>query len=1080
MGNETRWERRGWLVLLPAAVLVMVAVGLAGRSMTEAAAVGSGAEVHGSVLSDLGQAAQASGIYLPDITVYVRNVVTGAESPRVITDLKGFFIVPRQAAGDYELCLEAPGYTAACPQQFKIGSDMVFLPTAKIAPESGALTGRVLLEDDSPCNFDDPAFGVSFDTWVEVVTLNGTGVTTPVRANAAGQYLVPAVPAGIYRAVATCESATGDEVFGIHGGWRTVDLGLDNRPPRARFVTASLAGDGVRRVPPGSTVSVTAAVADADPLSYRWVVSGSDGTFVSRDADTVDWTVPDSIGIHRIYVLALDGRGGVDLARLDLSTESGVLFSGTVTGTDGAVVAGARVEVNGAVGTTNAEGAFAVTVEGDSERFVLTIGKQGYQILSEVFDAPVAGGSYELVRAQRFVFDAGRGGTMIESREGQVPGAQVIIPPGSLIDSEGRPATGPVDGYVSSIDLRDPGDRFPGEYAGISATGREVALNSLGAVDVQLFDTAGRPLNLAAGRTAIVRIGIDPLQLGMPEMPASPPPTVPIWFYDPETGVWNQEGSAVRAGVFYEAAVPHFSVINADLEFANPACVRVITDEDRLTLPYQVRISMPAVSPVKVMTETVADALSVVVRLPPFTTMKLEVLDSAGNPIAVATQVHTIGASSVPDFPPYPYDTCTTEVELTIDEPASGSLLQYYGLNTPEEADDYYSRIDPTAVLGTGTVSSSGTTVTGTGTSFVGFIEPGHVLRAGGQVRLVDAVISNTVLTTESPFTTALAGNTFERVGTKPTLAAWKSANGFGAPDQEAAYLNAGDLGLGRFMRMKKTGSNVAFYVSNHGTPPNNGSVDLAAIAMVTGPPEIGLIATVAMEHSPDPGGISPIPYTKFYVYDNTINQKRINKADLDGNGPKYLPNLCIICHGKTPVMDVRGDVDARFIPFDLESFGYSSLFPSVSKAAQQSELKEMNRVIRDDTNISATGIQELIEGWYGGAALPSPNQIASFVPPGWLSAGMSSLYSNVVKPSCRACHITRGAPLDWAAWDLGPAGFKQHPGMYGRICGPIRIMPHAVVTYNNFWRSFPIHQPNELANAGLSSWPSTAPCPNP
>ena len=1082
MGIWTRWERlvsrRGWLVVPAAAALIAVAIGLAGRSTTEAAPGGSGGEVHGHVLADLGQGERTTGIFLPDITVYARNRKTGVESPRVTTDRKGFFIVPTQPAGTYDLCLEAAGWVSACPQTFSIGSRMAFLPEAKIVPQSGALSGRVLLQDGSPCGHEDPVFGVSFDTWVGVTTLTGVAVAPPVRANAAGQYVVPALPNGSLRAVATCEAADDQRTFTMSGSPVTASLTLDNRSPKVRFVSASLAGSGVRRVAPGATVSVRAAASDtADPIHYRWAVSGADGTFVSVDADTVGWTLPDAVGIHTIYVLALDGRGGADLARLAVSTESGVLFTGTVTGTNGAPIAGAKVEVDGASGVTNAAGRFAVTAAGSSERFVLTIHKQGYQIRSEVLYAPVVGARYELVTAQKIVFSADAGGTLIEQRRGtEIPGAQVVIPAGALVDPDGKRATGSVDGYISSIDLRDPGDRFPGEYAGIDASGREVALNSLGAVDVQLFDAAGRPLNLAPGRTATVRIGIDPLQLGMPGMPTSPPPTVPIWFYDPATGVWNQEGSAVRSGAFYQTAVPHFSVINADLEFTTPACVRVLTDEDVLTLPYELRVSVPAVSPVKVVTQTVADALSVIVRLPEFTSIKLEVLDSAGNVVTAATQVHTTDATSSPAIPDYDYDSCTSEVELTITEPPSGDLLAYYGLNTPDEADDYYSRIDPTATTGTGTVSSAGVTVSGVGTSFVGFIEPGHVLRAGGQVRLVDAVGSNTSLTTESPFSPALpAGTTFEKVGDKPTLTAWTAANGFGTPDQEAVYLNAADLGLGRWMRMKQSGSNIAYYVSNHGTPPNNGSADITAFAKLTNDPSLGLIATVAMEYSPEPGGT--IPYTKFYVYDNT--GKRVNKADLDGNGLKYLPNLCMICHGTTIAMDARGDVGARFIPFDPESFEYSALDPSVTQAGQETEFKEMNRKIRDVTNVS-TSIQELIEEWYGGAALPSAAQIPTAVPGGWSSAGKSSLYSDVVKPSCRACHTTRDAPIDWAAWDPGSQGFKQNGAIEPFVCGPNPIMPHAVVTYRNFWQSFPVHQPNVLANGGLDNWAPTDPCPAP
>jgi predicted nucleotidyltransferase len=67
----------------------------------------------------------------------------------------------------------------------------------------------------------------------------------------------------------------------------------------------------------------------------------------------------------------------------------------------------------------------------------------------------------------------------------------------------------------------------------------------------------------------------------------------------------------------------------------------------------------------------------------------------------------------------------------------------------------------------TGTASSSGTTVTGTSTTFTADLRVGSTIIVGGQVRKVAAIASDTSLTTNTAFSPALSGATllkFEEV----------------------------------------------------------------------------------------------------------------------------------------------------------------------------------------------------------------------------------------------------------------------------------------------------------------------------
>jgi len=70
-----------------------------------------------------------------------------------------------------------------------------------------------------------------------------------------------------------------------------------------------------------------------------------------------------------------------------------------------------------------------------------------------------------------------------------------------------------------------------------------------------------------------------------------------------------------------------------------------------------------------------------------------------------------------------------------------------------------------------GTLSSSGATVTGTGTLFGYFFDPGDQIAAGTQVRTVTLVSSDTELQVSAPFSPALSGAAYVRLAPEDSLA---------------------------------------------------------------------------------------------------------------------------------------------------------------------------------------------------------------------------------------------------------------------------------------------------------------------
>ncbi|MEK7123244.1 MAG: hypothetical protein AAB855_05320, partial [Patescibacteria group bacterium] len=108
-------------------------------------------------------------------------------------------------------------------------------------------------------------------------------------------------------------------------------------------------------------------------------------------------------------------------------------------------------------------------------------------------------------------------------------------------------------------------------------------------------------------------------------------------------------------------------------------------------------------------------------------------------------------------------------------------------------------------VAGTGTIASSGTTVTGTGTAFMTQLAIGDIITASGQTKTISAITSNTSLTVDSAFTANLPGGTsftFSRGG-------WRMVTGtFTA---SASPVNGGNLPNGTY-RISKVNGQTGLY----------------------------------------------------------------------------------------------------------------------------------------------------------------------------------------------------------------------------------------------------------------------------
>lgn len=1038
-----------------------------------------------------------ANIFLPNVAVQLRKTDGNASVSRSVTNARGMFTSSPVAPGTYEVCWEAAGFEAGCSgpdRRIVVGKTTTITGPIEIRPKPDFVLGKV-----APCFLQDPIFGIDAKTEVTLVNAAGAAVTKPVLANYAGEFLIPDAPSGSLRVRAECDGLRTEMSLA-----REKDTLARLTFPRSTLqIKSVIATDGdrtVRKARPGQTIRVTVDVASGNKASlhYRWFTANSAKPFVSVDAPTIDWTLPASSGENTIQVLVTDALGAHRIGGVSVNTGGPeAIFSATVTDTDGKPLKGAEVSINGVRATTNDVGYFFLQLPQESSRYLVNVRSDGYALWSRGIYRELIGAKLSLVKSEISTVDTRR---PIVLGGGDSKQLQILIDADALVNAAGMLPNAPLTAAVAVINLHDPVGRLPGNFAAVDASNQPARQKSIyGAVDVQFRDSSGQLYNLAPGKTATLRIPVNPAT----PLTAPAPASVALSTYDEQTGLWRQVGDATLAGPFYEGTVSHFSAFSVGLLANDAACMRLHVDPGTVNLPVVLSILIPANDAVGAnlppfSPTLTAGGIDLISELPPNEPITLQ-LGSA----ELSLQVVNAGAALPGPADPNPTPAaCGSDAYLAIapndaqgydpNNPqfSAGGFLNYYGLDDEISADAYYAAIDPTAVAGEGTVSTSGVSVTGIGTSFLTFFVAGDIIRfADGEVRTIQIVTDDTHLITFSVNAAALttiAGATYDRVGAKATLDRFKTANEFGADDAQATYFNAGDLGFGRSMHMKisSTGT-VGYYVSNY---PN---VEQARL-------QTGLIATVAMEYSPHPSG-GP-SYTKFYVYNAA--GARVNNANLDSRGAKFVPRLCVICHAGTyvaPTLANQGNMGSRFIAFDLQSYEYSGFDPAFSRLNQEENFRKLNLGIVQDTNPSPAAA-DLINGWYNhaGGTIVTPGQKVddTYAPSAWTvppPAGATTtptaLYDDVLKTSCRTCHINRDAPLDWANYSgtslfVNPAqsGFKQNGvTVLPAVCG-VRSMPHAKVTYINFWtHSSAASVPNrvdDLRTAKLDSFLPGQQCP--
>ena len=227
-------------------------------------------------------------------------------------------------------------------------------------------------------------------------------------------------------------------------------------------------------------------------------------------------------------------------------------------------VQGAFINSGGTNATTNINGEFTLNnINAYDQATFIQVKKQGY-----------FGGSRTIIASQgavQFVeiklipnqsigtINMASGGTVTLAN-----GTSVTLPASSVVvASTNAPYAGIVSVSLGWIDptSNDLEREMPGDLRGINALNAEVGLQSFGMVAVELKGASGEKLQIAAGKKAAVKFFLPA------SIAASAPNEIPLWSFNETTGLWKQEGTAVKSGTFYNAEVSHFSFWNCDAQF---------------------------------------------------------------------------------------------------------------------------------------------------------------------------------------------------------------------------------------------------------------------------------------------------------------------------------------------------------------------------------------------------------------------------------------------------------------------------------------------------------------------------------
>lgn len=235
-------------------------------------------------------------------------------------------------------------------------------------------------------------------------------------------------------------------------------------------------------------------------------------------------------------------------------------ISGTIMDEDGKVLSGVSVVAGNITITTNDKGYFqfpgSITVNKDYA--IITAVLNGYFKAIKTFTPNASGKAnhyfeIKLLKTGAEKTVAASGGNVVVDNKIDLtfPDAAVVTSAGAVYNDQYRVIARYIDPASSSFL-----ETMPGLLSGLNDQNQIQALQSFGMAVVELKDASGNPLQIAPGKTVVLKLPAS----------ANSPATIPLWHFNEKYGIWIKAGTATKSGSIYAAEVNHFSIWNLDLE----------------------------------------------------------------------------------------------------------------------------------------------------------------------------------------------------------------------------------------------------------------------------------------------------------------------------------------------------------------------------------------------------------------------------------------------------------------------------------------------------------------------------------
>lgn len=235
-------------------------------------------------------------------------------------------------------------------------------------------------------------------------------------------------------------------------------------------------------------------------------------------------------------------------------------ISGVVVNENNEPLSGVTVTSHGQVKTTGANGDFTFTdITVPQNRLFVKAEKTGYYTATRGDEPKTTATVMKLTMMPKSVthtINSSTGGSADLTN-----GSKVEIQAGSVVRTDGSVYNGQVN---MSVKYMDPTDvKFSETVAGGDMMARrtdssDAVLYSYGIMKVELEGTGGEKLNVTGGKPSTITTKIPA------ELIASAPSTIPLWYFDENTGLWREEGTATKQGDKYVGTVNHFTDWNND------------------------------------------------------------------------------------------------------------------------------------------------------------------------------------------------------------------------------------------------------------------------------------------------------------------------------------------------------------------------------------------------------------------------------------------------------------------------------------------------------------------------------------